>query len=106
MPDEIAAEQPPSPPGGPEPTPLEIPLEDQIKDLPPLQYPGGESEEFQKWAENRRQRRLRVEIGAGILVVLGGGVGLAVTHRSVFLVIAVFAVIALAAYEFLVNSFE
>ncbi len=89
-----------------EPRPLDVPLEDQLKDLPPLQFPGSDNEEFQVWAAQRRQRRLRLEVaGAGLLVLFGIG-GYAVTRRPAFVVIAVFAVAALAAYEFLVNSFE
>ena len=89
-----------------EPVPLEVPLEQQITDLPPLTYPGGETQEFQKWAEDRRRGRLRVELIGGVLMLIGGGVGFGMTGRVAFAVIAVFAIIALAAYEFLVNSFE
>jgi len=107
MPEASAPEPAPVPQeGSPEPTPLEVPLEQQIQDLPFLPYPGGESEEFRKWAEDRRRGRVRLEVGGGVLMVLGGGVGFAVTQRPAFLIIAVFAVLALVAYEFLVNSFE
>jgi len=89
-----------------EPAPLEVPLEQQINDLPPLQYPDSENQEFQKWAEERRRGRIRVEIVGGILLLVGGVIAFAVTQRAAFAIIAVFAVAALAAYEFLVNSFE
>jgi len=96
------------PPGGKaaEPAPLEVPLEQQINDLPPLQFPGGGTQEFEKWAQERRRGRLRLEIIGGALVLIGGVVAFVLTQRTAFLVIAVFAVAALAAYEFLVNSFE
>src|SRR5947209_228954 len=93
-------------PAAEEPKPLEVPLEQQINDLPQLAYPGGETQEFQKWADDRRRGRIRVEIGGGVLLLIGGAVGFAVTQRFAFIVIAIFAVLALAAYEFLVNSFE
>ena len=89
-----------------EPVPLEVPLEQQISELPPLTYPGGETQEFQKWADDRRRGRLRVEIIGGAALLIGGGVGYAITQKTAFLVIAAFAIVALAAYEFLVNSFE
>lgn len=89
-----------------EPAPLEVPLEQQINDLPPLEFPGGETQEFEKWAQERRRGRLRLEIAGGAVVLIGGIVAFLVTQRTAFLVIAVFAVAALAAYEFLVNSFE
>ena len=101
-------EPPPDPttPASPEPVPLEVPLEQQISDLPPLQFPGSDSQEFQKWAEDRRRRRIRLEIIGGGMLLVGGAIAFVSTQRSAFLVIAVFAVVALAAYELLVNSFE
>ena len=89
-----------------EPAPLAVPLEQQINDLPPLEFPGGETQEFEKWAQERRRGRVRLEIGGGAVVLIGGVVAFVVTQRTAFLVIAIFAVAALAAYEFLVNSFE
>ena len=103
MPDEPAAPNSPVPP---EPVPLEVPLEQQISDLPVLQFPGSDNQEFQKWAADRRRGRIRLEIIGGVLLLVGGAIAFATTQRSAFLVIAVFAVAALAAYEMLVNSFE
>jgi hypothetical protein len=91
---------------GSAPVPLEVPLESQIAELPSLAYPGGDNREFQEWAEQRRRRRLRLEVAGGVLLLLAGGAAYAITRRGAFAVIAIFAVLALAAYEFLVDSFE
>jgi hypothetical protein len=89
-----------------EPKPLEVPLEEQINDLPPLVYPGLPNEEFRKWAEEKRQGRLRLEaIGGGVLLVAGAAASV-LTQRLAFVVIVLFAVIGLAVYELLVSSFE
>jgi hypothetical protein len=93
--------------GAPEPTPLEVPLEEQLGGLPPLEYPGGSrDQDFDKWAADKRRGRLRTEIVGGVLIILGGAVASVVTGKSAFFVLAIFGVGALAAYEFLVTSFE
>jgi hypothetical protein len=109
-----AADQPPpgagaeQPPLGPaaEPTPLDVPLEEQITSLPPLEFPGNPNDDFTQWAAVKRRRRIRVEIYGGAFLILVGVVASVVTGHSAFIVISLFAVVGLAAYEFLVTSFE
>ncbi|MFN2463360.1 MAG: hypothetical protein ABR573_05590 [Candidatus Dormibacteria bacterium] len=90
----------------PDPVPLEVPLEDQLKNLPAIEYPGNDNRAFEDWTAERRRHRLRIEVFGAALLLIAGGAGLAVTHRPAFLVIGVFAALAVGAYEFLVNSFE
>jgi hypothetical protein len=100
------ADQPPPDPA-PEPVPLEIPLEQQIGDLPPLVYPGdAQGDEFRRWAEAKRRRRIQTEIFGGAAIVIVGVVAAIVTRQLAFTYIALFGVAGLAAYEFLVASFE
>jgi hypothetical protein len=96
-----------APESAPEPTPLEVPLEEQLGALPPLEYPGGSrDQDFDQWAADKRRGRIRTEIVGGVLIILGGAVASVVTGKSAFFVLAIFGVGALAAYEFLVTSFE
>lgn len=98
----------PSPGPGPaaEPTPLDVPLEEQITSLPVLDFPGNPNDDFTQWAADKRRGRIRVEIYGGALLVLVGVVASVLTGHSAFIVISLFAVGGLAAYEFLVTSFE
>ncbi|MDQ6748584.1 MAG: hypothetical protein M3010_10845 [Candidatus Dormibacteraeota bacterium] len=101
------SQEPPEPPGDAEPKPLEVPLEEQIGNLPPLQYPGGSREEDPGGgASAKRRGRIRAEASGGALILLVTAVGSLVTGRTAIFVLGLFAVAALAAYEFLVASFE
>jgi hypothetical protein len=93
-------------PAAAEPNPLDVPLEEQITALPPLEYPGNPNEDFVVWAADKRRGRIRVEIIGGVFLVMLGVAISIFTGRSAFIVIALFAVGGLAAYEFLVTSFE
>jgi hypothetical protein len=101
---EDAAEAPAT--GAAESTPLEVPLEEQITALPPLDYPGNRNEEFLNWAADKRRGRIRAEIIGGVFLVMLGVALSIFTGHGAFIVIALFAVAGLAAYEFLVTSFE
>lgn len=89
-----------------EPVPLEVPLEEQISGLPALEYPGNPNEDFVLWAADKRRGRIRVEIIGGAFLVMAGVAASIFTGHSAFILIALFAVAGLAAYEFLVTSFE
>ena len=90
----------------PVPVPLDVPLEEQITKLPPLVYPGSDNEEFDRWASEKRRNRVRLEvIGAAVLLIAGVVITL-VTGRPAFVAVALFGIVGLVAYEFLVTSFE
>ncbi|MFN2466472.1 MAG: hypothetical protein ABR598_09440 [Candidatus Dormibacteria bacterium] len=105
-PDAPAPEPAPATPPA-EPVPLEVPLEEQIGALPPLQYPGGDrDQDFETWAAEKRRGRLRTEIIGGVLILIAGVVATLATGRTLFFILAIFGFGGLAAYEFLVSSFE
>ena len=105
--DTSAAAEPDAPPAEtPEPVPLEVPLEEQITALPPLAYPGTDTQEFDRWAAEKRHSRLRLEIIGGVFLLVAGGVASVIAARPTFLVVALFCLLGLGAYEFLVSSFE
>ena len=89
-----------------DPVPLEVPLEEQITQLPPLAYPGTTNEDFDRWAGEKRQGRLRLEVVGGALLLIAGVIATVVSARPAFIVVAIFGIVALGAYELLVTSFE
>lgn len=89
-----------------EPIPLDVPLEEQITALPPLDYPGNPNEDFVHWAADKRRGRIRGEIIGGAFLVMVGVATSIFTGRVAFILIALFAIAGLAVYEFLVTSFE
>ncbi|MGI8610059.1 MAG: hypothetical protein ACR2MY_12705 [Candidatus Dormibacteria bacterium] len=98
-----------SPPGrgaAPEPVPLEVPLEEQISNLPPLSYPGSNNEDFDRWASDKRRGRLRVEVIGAVALLIAGAAVTAFSGRPAFIAVALFGIVGLAIYEFLVTSFE
>jgi hypothetical protein len=69
-------------------------------------FPSAPDQEIEAWKVERRRKRIRTEIYGGLaLLAVGGAMSLA-THQQAFLIIALLAVAALGAYEFLVVSFE
>jgi hypothetical protein len=90
----------------PEPVPLAVPLEEQITGLPPLVYPGSDNAEFDHWAAEKRRNRVRVEVVGGALLLIAGVVVTIISGRPAFVAVALFGVVGLVAYEFLVTSFE
>jgi hypothetical protein len=89
-----------SPPVAPEPVNLDL------TGLPPLEYPGFSRTEAEEKAQQERRRRLRVEVAGGAVLALFGLGGALATHNGNILPLAVLAVLAIVAYEFLVSSFE
>ena len=104
-PDQLAP-APPEPTATADPVPLEVPLEEQITQLPPLAYPGSTNEEFDRWVGEKRRGRLRLEILGGALLLIGGVIATVVSGRPAFILLAIFGLAGLGAYEFLVTSFE
>ena len=90
----------------PEPMPLEVPLEEQITALPPLVYPGGDNQEFDRWAAQKRRNRVRLEVIGAIVLLLAGVAVAIVSGRPAFVAVALFCAGGVAVYEFLVSSFE
>jgi len=89
-----------------EPVPLEVPLEEQITQLPPLVYPGSTNQDFDKWAGEKRRGRLRLEVIGAAILLIAGVVATILSGRPAFIVVALFGIAGLGAYEFLVTSFE
>ena len=82
------------------PEDLEIP-----PNLPPITFPTAEREAAE-WKQERRRRRIRTEVYGGLALVAVGVGASVLVHSTAFLIVALLAVAALGAYEFLVVSFE
>ncbi|MHB8508762.1 MAG: hypothetical protein ACYDGR_08965 [Candidatus Dormibacteria bacterium] len=87
---------------GPRPDPPDL----DTSGLPPLEYPSTPQSEVIEKARERRRSRVRLEIGGGVILVLGGLGAAATTHSTTVLAIGIGAAAALVAYELLVSSLE
>lgn len=80
--------------------------ETPLEQLPPLEYPTATLQGATEASEERRRRRIRVELYGGLALVVLGIVASFALRAPAPLLIALLTVGGLAAYEVLVTSFE